>query len=54
MNNIKLFIDCFDWQNSYNYCSTVLKNNHIQYNPNVLATYETSDLNKMYDDSYLK
>lgn len=38
MNNIKLFIDCFDWQNSYNYCSTVLKNNHIQYNPNVLAT----------------
>lgn len=37
MNNIKLFIDCFDWENSYNYCCTVLKNNHIQYNPNLLA-----------------
>ena len=37
MNNIKLFIDCFDWENSYNYCCTVLKNNHIQYNPNFLA-----------------
>ena len=37
MNNIKLFIDCFDWDNSYNYCCTVLQNNHIQYNPNLLA-----------------
>lgn len=37
MNNIKLFIDCFDWDNSYNYCYTVLQNNHIQYNPNLLA-----------------
>lgn len=37
MNNIKLFIDCFDWENSYNYCCTVLQNNHIQYNPNLLA-----------------
>lgn len=37
MNNIKLFIDCFDWENSYNYCCTVLKNNHIQYHPNLLA-----------------
>jgi hypothetical protein len=38
MNNIKLFIDCFDWDNSYNYCCTVLQNNHIQYNPNLLAS----------------
>lgn len=37
MNNIKLFIDCFDWDNSYNYCCTVLQNNHIQYHPNLLA-----------------
>ena len=37
MNNIKLFIDCFDWENSYNYCCTVLKNNYIQYHPNLLA-----------------
>ena len=37
MNNIKLFIDCFDWENSYNYCCTVLQNNHIQYHPNLLA-----------------
>lgn len=38
MNNTKLFIDCFDWGNSYNYYCTVLQNNHIQYNPNLLAT----------------
>lgn len=37
MNNTKLFIDCFDWENSYNYCCTVLQNNHIQYHPNLLA-----------------
>lgn len=37
MNNIKLFIDCFDWENSYNYCCTVLQNNYIQYHPNLLA-----------------
>lgn len=37
MNNIKLFIYCFDWENSYNYCSTILQNNHIQYDPNLLA-----------------
>ena len=37
MNNIKLFIDCFDWKNSYNYCCVVLKNNYIQYHPNLLA-----------------
>ena len=37
MNNIKLFIDCFDWENSYNYCCAVLKNNYIQYHPNLLA-----------------
>ena len=30
-------IDCFDWENSYNYCSTILQNNHIQYDPNLLA-----------------
>lgn len=37
MNTIKLFIDCFDWENSYNYCCTVLRNNRIEYNPNLLA-----------------
>lgn len=38
MHNTKLFIDCFDWENSYNYCYTVLQNNHIQFNPNLLAS----------------
>lgn len=38
MNSIKLFISCFDWQNSYDYCCTVLQNNHIQYDPNLLAS----------------
>ena len=36
-DRILLAIACFDWQNSYNYCCTVLQNNHIQYDPNLLA-----------------
>lgn len=36
-NRILLAIACLDWKNSYNYCCTVLQNNHIQYNPNLLA-----------------
>lgn len=36
-NRILLAIACLDWQNSYNYCCTVLQNNYIQYNPNLLS-----------------
>ena len=34
-----LFIRCFDWLNSYNYCRAILNNNHIPYNPNLLAAF---------------